>query len=168
MYLRALLALPFRPTILAFFGEVPQMKRVLTLVLVLSLSAFAQGKGKGHNKHNEDNDDRSSAYGKYVLDARQRTAIGNCLNDPKAGLPPGLAKRDRLPPGLERQLQRNGTLPPGLQKKVQALPSQCQVNLPRLPGGWERVVLGDRVIVLDPAKRIIDWANIALGRPRER
>lgn len=149
------------------------MKRVLALVLVLSLGAFAQGKGKGHNKHNDDNDndDRStvsSANAKYVLDARQRSVINGCLSDPKAGLPPGLAKRDRLPPGLERQLQRNGTLPPGLQKKVQPLPSQCQVNLPRLPGGWERVVLGDRVIVLDPAKRIIDWANIALGRPRER
>ena len=149
------------------------MKRVLTLVLVLSLGAFAQGKGKGHNKHNEDNDndDRSSvssANAKYVLDARQRTAIVNCLNDPKAGLPPGLAKRESLPPGLQKHIQKNGTLPPGLQKKVQALPSQCQVNLPRLPGGWERVVLGDRVIVLDPAKRIIDWANIALGRPRER
>jgi hypothetical protein len=27
-----------------------------------------------------------------------------------------LAKRDRLPPGLERQLVVNGTLPPGLEK----------------------------------------------------
>jgi hypothetical protein len=146
------------------------MKRVLAVVLVLSLGAFAQGKGKGHNKHNEDNDDQgqNSGNARYVLDARQRTAIGNCLNDPKAGLPPGLAKRESLPPGLQKHIQKNGTLPPGLQKKVQALPSQCQINLPRLPGGWERVVLGDRVIVLDPAKRIIDWANIALGRPRER
>lgn len=146
------------------------MKRVLAVVLVLSLGAFAQGKGKGHNKHNEDNDDQgqNSGNAKYALGARQRTAIGNCLNDPKAGLPPGLAKRESLPPGLQKHIQKNGTLPPGLQKKVQPLPSQCQVNLPRLPGGWERVVLGDRVIVLDPAKRIIDWANIALGRPRER
>jgi hypothetical protein len=145
------------------------MKKVLAVVLLLSLGAFAQGKGKGHNKHSDDNDQGASgAYAKYVLDARQRTVIGNCLNDPKAGLPPGLAKRESLPPGLQKQLQRNGTLPPGLQKKVQALPSQCQVNLPRLPADWSRVVLGDRVIVLDPAKRIIDWANIALGRPRER
>ena len=33
-------------------------------------------------------------------------------------LPPGLAKRDRLPLGLERQLVVRGTLPPGLQKKM--------------------------------------------------
>lgn len=143
------------------------MKKLLIVLLALSLTAFAQGKGKGHNKHNEDNN--SQGENDYrVFSANQRESIRTCLNDNKAGLPPGLAKRDRLPPGLERQLQRNGTLPPGLQKKVQALPSQCQINLPKLPTDWSRVVLGDRVIVLDPAKRIIDWANIALGRTRER
>jgi hypothetical protein len=143
------------------------MKKLLIVLLALSLTAFAQGKGKGHNPHNQDN----SAKGETdyrVFSATQRETIRTCLNDPKSGLPPGLAKRESLPPGLQKQLQRNGKLPPGLQKKVQALPSQCSINLPRLPGGWERVVLGDRVIVLDPAKRIIDWANIALRRPRER
>ncbi len=34
------------------------------------------------------------------------------------GLPPGLAKRDRLPPGLEKHLWKHGSLPPGLQKKL--------------------------------------------------
>jgi len=36
----------------------------------------------------------------------------------REGLPPGLAKRDRLPPGLEKHLLKHGSLPPGLQKKV--------------------------------------------------
>jgi len=71
-------------------------------------------------------------------------------------LPPGLAKKDRLPPGLERQLERNGTLPPGLQKRVQPLSYQCEARLPRLPADWARVVLGGRVILLDSAKRILD------------
>ena len=43
-------------------------------------------------------------------------------------LPPGLAKRDTLPPGLERQLQRNGKLPPGLEKR--ALPDELKRALP--------------------------------------
>ena len=34
------------------------------------------------------------------------------------GLPPGLAKRDQLPPGLQKHLWKHGSLPPGLQKKV--------------------------------------------------
>ena len=99
-----------------------------------------------------------------VLSAGQQRIISDCYRSGRSGLPPGLAKKDRLPPGLEKQLRRNGTLPPGLQKKVQPLDSRCQVGLPRLPDGWERVIYSDRVIVLDPAKRIIDWARIALGR----
>ena len=86
----------------------------------------------------------------------ERHIIGSCVVDDRAGLPPGLAKKDRLPPGLERQLQRNGTLPPGLQKRVQPLPSSCDSQLPRLPREWSRVVLSGRIILLDPRMRIVD------------
>ena len=34
------------------------------------------------------------------------------------GLPPGLAKRGQLPPGLQKHLWKHGSLPPGLQKKI--------------------------------------------------
>jgi len=88
---------------------------------------------------------------------RERQVISDCLADSYRDLPPGLAKRGGdLPPGLERQLQRNGTLPPGLQKRVRLLPDQCNERLPRLPGGWVRVVLGARVMLLDPGNRIVD------------
>jgi hypothetical protein len=36
----------------------------------------------------------------------------------KTGLPPGLAKREELPPGLEMQVEKNGSLPPGLAKRL--------------------------------------------------
>ena len=62
------------------------------------------------------------------------------------GLPPGLAKRDKLPPGLERQLQKNGTLPPGLAKK--SLPSDLSRQLPPTPEGYERQIVEDAAIVL--------------------
>jgi hypothetical protein len=87
---------------------------------------------------------------------RERDMISDCMAGSYRDLPPGLAKRDSLPPGLERQLQRNGTLPPGLQKRVRPLPYQCEERLPRLPGGWERVVLGARVLLLDPGSRVVD------------
>jgi len=98
-----------------------------------------------------------------VFSARDRDEIHRCFSGGGSGLPPGLAKRDRLPPGLERQLRKNGKLPPGLQKKVTALPASCQVNLPRLPGGWGRVILGDRVMVLDPARVITDIFRLTLN-----
>lgn len=40
-------------------------------------------------------------------------------SDSGGGLPPGLAGRDRLPPGLERQLRETGSLPPGLQRQLE-------------------------------------------------
>jgi hypothetical protein len=82
--------------------------------------------------------------------------ISDCFAENHSDLPPGLAKRDRLPPGLERHLQRNGTLPPGLQKRVQPLPGACTARLPKLPRDWARVVLGGRIILLDQGQRIVD------------
>ena len=74
-----------------------------------------------------------------------------------SNLPPGLAKRDRLPPGLERQLQRNGTLPPGLQKRVQPLPYALEQQLPPVLGGMRRVILSGHVILLEvDTARIVD------------
>jgi outer membrane lipoprotein SlyB len=87
---------------------------------------------------------------------QDRQIISDCFVNDRAGLPPGLAKKDRLPPGLERHLQRNGTLPPGLQKRVQPLPGSCVARLPRLPRDWSRVVLGGRIILLDPRQTIVD------------
>src|SRR5574341_1561384 len=57
-----------------------------------------------------------------VVQAREADDQGKGKGKGKKGLPPGLAKRERLPPGLQKQLRRNGTLPPGLQKKLEPLP----------------------------------------------
>ena len=61
------------------------------------------------------------------------------------GMPPGLARRNSLPPGLAK-LQRNGTLPPGLSKKN--LPADLERQLPPVPEGYERQIVGDAAIVL--------------------
>ena len=114
--------------------------------------------GRSHDRDaDEDDDDR----GPMEFSPRDRRIISDCLVENRSDLPPGLAKRDRLPPGLERQLQRNGTLPPGLQKRVQPLPGVCTARLPRLRPDWVRVVLGGRIILLDPTQRIVDlfWLN---------
>ena len=105
------------------------------------------------NNQNEDYDDE----GPQEFSSRERQIISDCFVADRSNLPPGLAKKDRLPPGLERQLRRNGTLPPGLQKRVQPLPQMCTDRLPRLPRDWSRVVLSGRIILLDPANRIVDF-----------
>jgi hypothetical protein len=88
-----------------------------------------------------------------------RQNIRGCFAD-TSNLPPGLAERDSLPPGLEQQVERNGTLPPGLEKRAQPLPEGCDARLPRLPADWSRVVLGRRVLLLDPDHRIVDLFSL--------
>ena len=61
------------------------------------------------------------------------------------GMPPGLANRGSLPPGLAK-LQRNGSLPPGLARKN--LPSDLERKLPPAPEGYERQIVEDAAVVL--------------------
>ena len=69
------------------------------------------------------------------------------------GAPPGLAKRDRLPPGLERQLQRHGRLPPGLEKKH--FPAHLRAQLPSPLQGTERVIIGNDAVLIETATNIV-------------
>lgn len=73
--------------------------------------------------------------------------------EPPAGLPPGLAKRDRLPPGLEKQIQETGTLPPGLAKRD--LPVDLKRRLPRVAQGQEIVWVDDDIYLIETATRAV-------------
>ena len=64
-------------------------------------------------------------------------------------LPPGLAKRESLPPGLRRQLAERGELPPGLQKYLVEVPGPWQARLPAIPSHYHRYFAGDDLIVVD-------------------
>jgi len=119
----------------------------------------AEGEEHYGNKRYSQDDNQDEDYdgrGPSGFSDHERQIIGDCFVNDRAGLPPGLAKKDHLPPGLERQLQRSGTLPPGLQKRVQPLPGSCAARLPRLPRDWARVVLSGRIILLDPQQKIVD------------
>ncbi|HEY5790270.1 MAG TPA: hypothetical protein VIX81_06575 [Gammaproteobacteria bacterium] len=69
------------------------------------------------------------------------------------GLPPGLAKRDDLPPGLQKQLEKNGTLPPGLAKRD--LPADLERRLPARSKGQERVIVDNDVVLVETATGIV-------------
>jgi hypothetical protein len=127
-------------------------------VLSLSLStsvAVAQGNGHGHDKHDRDDDnDHGHSHGRYKEHGhgRYKDHDGDIREWYRANysqLPPGLAKRDRLPPGLERQLVVNGTLPPGLQKKIQPCPRDLEQVLPPPPPNYAHVVIGGSLVLLN-------------------
>lgn len=64
-------------------------------------------------------------------------------------LPPGLAKRQALPPGLREQLRENGQLPPGLQKRLVVVPVALGRRLPPVPPYYRRYFAGDDLLVID-------------------
>ncbi len=68
-------------------------------------------------------------------------------------LPPGLAKKGALPPGLAKQLARNGHLPPGLEYR--SLPHDLIVELPPLQAGYRYVIADDRVMLIKAASNLI-------------
>src|SRR5215471_5571003 len=90
-------------------------------ISLVAAGAVGSGQGKHLGQEKKSHDDEGAqgeqGHGKghraYQFDAREREIISGYYANPGRGLPPGLAKREALPPGLEKQLVRNGTLPPG-------------------------------------------------------
>ena len=128
---------------------------VLSLVLSTTI-AVAQDHGHGHDKHDRDDDDHGNGHGKGHEKGHGREAYSDHDRDIHdwyrahySHLPPGLAKRDRLPPGLERQLVVRGTLPPGLQKKMQPCPRELEVMLPPPPPNYAHVVIGGNLVLVN-------------------
>ncbi len=120
------------------------------VILVFAASAAAQPPGKGNERRTPGDKVREVLpESEAVFSEHERVIVKNWFRGHQSGLPPGLAKRDRLPPGLEKQLRERGTLPPGLQKRVQPLPFDLERQLRRLPTGYRRVVIGRHVILMN-------------------
>jgi hypothetical protein len=82
-----------------------------------------------------------------------RAIIRDYYGKRRASLPPGLAKKSKLPPGLSRQVQRSGHLPPGLER--QRLPHDLEQQLSPVPEGHVRVRVGADVVLMDGQTELI-------------
>jgi hypothetical protein len=110
------------------------------------------GHGKGHNKHDRDDDDEHS---EHYYKHHEEEAVRGWYSENERHLPPGLAKKDQLPPGLEKQLVRRGELPPGLQKRVQPCPEELQRRLPPPPPDCVNVLIGGHVVLLNHRTNVV-------------
>jgi Ni/Co efflux regulator RcnB len=131
-------------------------------ILALSTSVVlaqheGHGHGRGNDKHgNEDEDNDQKGYKEHGhkghghgYDDRDHEVMHGWYQGHRGNLPPGLAKKDRLPPGLERQLELRGTLPPGLRGRVYAVPVDLERELPPPPPNCEHVFIGGHVVLLN-------------------
>jgi hypothetical protein len=121
-------------------------------------SAQGRGRGRGNSGKDQTAGDRirkTLPPSSPVFTVQERTIVTRYFAENRSSLPPGLAKRDRLPPGLEKQLRQRGTLPPGLQKRAQPLPIELERQLTLLPTGYRRVVIGGNVILMNEKTAVI-------------
>jgi hypothetical protein len=107
-----------------------------------------------HDEDRDDDDDDDRGHGRdrdhdagYTFSDRDSDVLNNCLSG---------YNFDSLPPGIQKKLARGGSLPPGQANKLHALPDSCNARLPRLPRNVERIIFGDRVIILGAGSRILD------------
>jgi hypothetical protein len=78
---------------------------------------------------------------------------GKGKGGPPSGLPPGLARRDSLPPGLQKQLDEKGRLPPGLARRE--LPASLRERLPKRTPEVEIVVVDRDVLLIQAATGLV-------------
>ena len=146
----------------------------LMLVLGLGLpssSALAdqgrgrgKGRGEGKSEEKERKSDEKAERGQEKNENRDRgKARANDVNVVDRdghrrvireyygsnALPPGLAKRQALPPGLQKQLRERGELPPGLQKRLTPVPQALGGRLPGVPPYYSRYFAGRDLVVVD-------------------
>ena len=75
-------------------------------------------------------------------------------------------KKNGLPKGIQKKLERGGTLPPGIAKRN--LPSDLQRKLPPAPAGYERIEADGQVLLTNIATGVItDIINIGTTSGRE-
>jgi len=129
---------------------------LLGVLFVSGSPALAQdhdnGHGKGHDKHYEEIRDADRDDYRYKHHEQE---IRGWYAQHEGHLPPGLAKRDQLPPGLERQLVVRGTLPPGLQKRMYPCPEELERRLPPPPPECTHVFIGGHIVLLNRKTNVV-------------
>lgn len=124
----------------------------VSLLTAFVFCGIAAADEHGHGKHHgrDDDDDHRQYYSDH-----DRDEMRGWYHDHDEHLPPGLAKRDQLPPGLEKQLRVRGTLPPGLRKKMAPCPEELERRLPPPPTGCAHVVVGGHIVLVNRSTYVV-------------
>lgn len=128
------------------------MKKALPLMLLLAAVAGISGcETRPYygdvRVHDRDYDVR------VAFSDRDRGLIRDYYRNYYRGLPPGLAKQGKVPPGHAMKLYRNQPVPPGLEWRH--LPDDLEGRLSRLPEGYARVTVGADVGIMNVRTRVI-------------
>lgn len=126
----------------------------LSLAMPASADLAGQGRGRGQAKKAEKAGKKDGRPETIVVDRDGHVRV---IREYAHGgsLPPGLAKREQLPPGLRKQLRERGALPPGLQKHLVPVPAPLLTRLPPVPAYYRRYFAGEDLLVIDTRSNLI-------------
>jgi hypothetical protein len=88
-------------------------------------------------------------------DEDRRVILDFVRQTPEANMPPGLAKKDKLPMGIEQQLRRKAQLPSSLSKQLYPVPAGLQKKLKPLPPELEHKFISGYAIIYSPRDAVI-------------
>ena len=130
-----------------------------TLSLAIAPSAVLAGqeKGRGQARKAQKPEKAGKDNGKPETIVVDRDGHVRVIHEYErtGSLPPGLAKREALPPGLRKQLHERGALPPGLQKHLVPVPAPLLSRLPPVPPYYQRYFAGEDLLVIDTRANLI-------------
>ncbi len=163
---------------------------VVALLALTSGTAAAQGRGRGRGgdkgpppgqvKKAErqearfDDHDRQIARNWYIHERRGREDRGEHEDEDRADrggppglrgreLPPGLRDRDRLPPGIERQLQPGWVVDRDDRPLLYPVPAVLIRGFAPPPPGFNYFIFGGHIVLVDPGYRVLDVIHLELN-----
>ena len=129
--------------------RLPAVFAILIISLGMASVQASADPGKGHKKDKGEKGRDVLPQSEEAFSQDEILVINKWSQGGRKGLPPALGKKDRLPPGLEKQLYRRGTLPPGRQKKFRPVPVILEGQLRVLPTGYRRVIIGGNIVIMN-------------------
>ncbi len=122
------------------------MCSVFAFLFALSTLAFADhDHDRGEHGRGHDRDD----HYRYSYDDHDRHEMRAYYHDHYRHLPPGLAKKDRLPPGWERRLRPRYVLADDMRPYMRPCPPDLEERLPPPPPDCVHTVIGGHVVLMN-------------------
>lgn len=90
---------------------------------------------------------------RVVFSDHDRVLIRDFYGPPPRGLPPGLAKQGKVPPGHAWRMRHHAPIPPDVAWRQ--LPYDLERRLARLPDGYVRVIVGTDIGIMNVRTRVV-------------
>ena len=136
---------------------------LVALTLACTPAWAGHGKGKGNKAEAAPaTEETSHAKGFSNSEAREIRGYFRAHPEARSELPPGLAKKNKIPPGWRKKLGIGERVPDEVWEHRVALPREVNSKLPELEKGVIRVRIDDKVVrVAEKTREVLD----VLGLP---